>query len=340
MVGERGGSAGRGGGGRSIRGVATSKAERLLTLLKVLLDAPRLLTAAEIRERVPGYAEGDVAFRRAFERDKVELGEMLGRPIRSEPVPGTDPPVEGYRVRPDEAYLRDPGLAPEERRALAVAASAIRLAGVDPARGARKVGAVPDGDVAPGSGAAVRTEVPADARVVALFQAVAERREATFAYHGEARRVQPLRLRFTRGRWYLTAHDTTRGAERQFRLDRVEGEVGVGPSDAFAARRPAADAALDEPWAMGDGPATPVRVRVDAPRAEAARRAAPRTPADDQPDGGVVLTLPVRNLDALRGFVLGFAEDAEVLDPPEVRAEVVAWLAALAGRSAPTGATA
>ena len=34
--------------------------------------------------------------------------------------------------------------------------------------------------------------------------------------------VQPLRLRFAKGRWYLSAHDVGRGAERLFRLDRVK----------------------------------------------------------------------------------------------------------------------
>lgn len=307
--------------------MATSKAERLLTLLKVLLDTDRLVTAAEIRQRVPGYAEGDVAFRRALERDKAELGEMLGRPVRAETVPGTDPPQEGYRIRPEDAFLRDPGLTPEERRALGLAASAVRLAGVDTTRSALKVGASADGDGTP----AARTEVPADATVVALFQAVAERREATFGYRGEERRVRPLRLRFAKGRWYLTAHDIGRDDERLFRLDRFDGEVTTGPPGAFAPSETAHPDRLDEPWAMGAGPAVPVRVLVDAPRAEAARRSAPAAEVEERPDGAVVLTLPVRSVDALRSFVLAYGADAEVLDPPEVRAEVVAWLEAVAG---------
>ncbi|HYI61666.1 MAG TPA: WYL domain-containing protein [Acidimicrobiales bacterium] len=312
--------------------MSTSKAERLLTLLKVLLDTDVLVTASQIRRRVPGYAESDVAFRRAFERDKVELGTMLGHPIRSAPVPGTDPPVEGYRIRPEDAYLRDPGLTPAERRTLGVAASAVRLAGVDPARGTMKVGATPGaGPPADGAG----TEVPADARVVALFQAVAEQRVARFRYHDEDREVQPFRLRFTKGRWYLAGHDAARDAERQFRVDRIEGEVAVGPPGAYAPPAEVGADALDQPWAMGDGPARPVRVRVDGPRAEAARRGAPGAEVHEEAAGSVVLTLEVRNVEALRGFVLGFGEDAEVLDPPEVRAEVVAWLAALAGDGAP-----
>lgn len=305
--------------------MSAAKVERLMSLLQVLLDAPRPLTREEVRARVPGYADDDAAFRRTFERDKADLGEILRHPVRAEPVPGTDPPADGYRIRSEDAFLRDPGLTDDERRALAVAASAIRLAGVDPRVATTKVRAEAGDDV-PGPA----TEIPADADVVTLFQAVAERRVATFGYRGEERTVHPLRLRFARGRWYLTARDTGRGAERLFRVDRVEGGVRTGPPGGFAPAAVRHSDHLDEPWLFGEGPPTEVRVLVDAERAEAARRAAPRAEVEERSDGSVVLVLPVRNVPALRSFVLGFGEDAEVLGPPEVRDEVVRWLEAIA----------
>lgn len=301
--------------------MASDKVTRLLALFQVLLDAGIPLTARELRTRVAGYSDDDTAFRRTFERDKSELGEMLGHPVRAEPVPGTDPPIDGYRLRPDEAYLADPGLTGEERRALAVAASAVRLAGIDPAGGVTKLGA---GANVGAHRPAAATELPVDAAVVALFQAVAERRTAEFTYRQEPRLVHPLRLRFTKGRWYLTAWDTGRDGERQFRLDRLEGAVRTGDPGDFDARPVTTEDALDEPWAMGDGPIEEVRLQVDAHRAEAARRAAPRTPVEDQPDGSVVLILGVRNHDALVSFALGFLEEAEVLSPAAVRERLVA----------------
>lgn len=308
--------------------MSNQKVERLLTLLQVLLDAPRPLTSQAIRARVPGYSADDVAFRRAFERDKVDLGDIIRHPIRPEPIAGTDPPIEGYRLRAEDAFLRDPGLTPEERRAVAVAASAVRLAGIDPTRGTAKVGAD-----ATGAGPAPRapsTELPAGPAVVALFQAVAERRVVRFRYRDEDRDVHPLRLRFTKGRWYLNAFDIGRQGERLFRLDRVQGDVETGEADGFTPSTAMARDQLDEPWALGEGPTERVRVLVDEPRAEAARRAAAGAEVEERPDGSVILTLAVRNRPALRSFVLGFAEAAEVLDPPDVRDEVVRWLTALA----------
>ena len=49
-------------------------------------------------------------------------------------------------------------------------------------------------------------------------------------------------------------------------------------------------------------------------------------------DGSVVLELPVTNRDAFRSFVLGFLDHAEVMGPPELRDDMVAWLELVAGQ--------
>jgi predicted DNA-binding transcriptional regulator YafY len=54
-------------------------------------------------------------------------------------------------------------------------------------------------------------------------------------------------------------------------------------------------------------------------------------------DGTTYLKLRVTNRAALRSFVLGFLDHAEVLGPPEVRDEIVEWLCALEAREEPTG---
>jgi predicted ArsR family transcriptional regulator len=59
--------------------------ERLINLVAALLQAERPLTAEELRNRLPGYAEDHGAFRRAFERDKEalrDLGEQVAEVAR------------------------------------------------------------------------------------------------------------------------------------------------------------------------------------------------------------------------------------------------------------------
>ena len=48
--------------------------------------------------------------------------------------------------------------------------------------------------------------------------------------------------------------------------------------------------------------------------------------AEERADGSVVVTLAVTNRDGFRSFVLDFLDHAEVLEPAELRAEVVEWL--------------
>ena len=91
-----------------------------------------------------------------------------------------------------------------------------------------------------------------DARVRALWRAILERRLTTLRYFGRnrgqqtVRKVEPLRLGYTNGAWYLTAYCRDRQAERSFRLDRIE-RLDV-ESETFRARpttpiheRPAVD---------------------------------------------------------------------------------------------------
>ena len=51
---------------------------------------------------------------------------------------------------------------------------------------------------------------------------------------------------------------------------------------------------------------------------------------EERPDGSVVVGFDVTNRDGFRSFVLSFLDHAVVLEPPELRDDIVAWLEALA----------
>ena len=92
------------------------KTERLLSLVVCLLSARRYLTAAQIRDAVPGYPESFEAFKRMFERDKDELRE-LGIPLET----GTQSPGEeeaGYRISRQAYELPEIRLEPDEAAVL------------------------------------------------------------------------------------------------------------------------------------------------------------------------------------------------------------------------------
>lgn len=308
--------------------------ERLVNLVAALIDTPRPLTRAEISERIDGYSSDPDAFRRNFERDK-DLLRQMGFPVVTEVPEGGGSEDAGYRI-PRELYeLPDPGLDDAELAALRLAASAVQMEGEWSdalVRALRKLGGAvddPQGATRKGSGlpAAGAAAVPAEDAAAAAFAAVGERRRVTFSYRGEERLVDPWRLSFHRGHWYLSGLDHGRGEERLFRLDRVEGELSAnGPAGSFA-RPSLAQAAPPPPWRMGEEDEKQVRLRVDADQVLWARQAlGPDSLREEHPDGSAVFEVLVTNTAAFRGFVLGYLDHAEILGPPEVRADMVSWL--------------
>ena len=306
-----------------------NKLERLLNLTAALLETQRPMTAEEIKRRLPGYPERDDSFRRTFERDKDDLREM-GIPVEVVDVPGSDPPVAGYRIAPDRYYLADPGLEPDELAALQIATVSIRLGETDAELdldAVRKLGGRVD-PVAPTTEVAALPQPP---NLEGLFDAVTSRREAEFRYGDTPRRVQPHRLDFHKGRWYLSGYDTGREAERRYRLDRFQSDVTLSDPGAFV-RPDHTPGVMPDPWELGEGDPVAARLAVDAEQLPLARNQLPGdTPWEDRPDGSGVATIRVVNRDAFRSFVLTFLDHAEVLDPPELRDEVAAWLSSIAG---------
>jgi proteasome accessory factor B len=311
--------------------MSQAKVERLLNLIATLLDAPRPVTSDEVRRRVPGYPESKVNFHRAFERDKEDLRKM-GVPIRIDPVPLSNPPAEGYRIRKDEYYLRDPELEPDERAALQLAAATVRLDGLAGAGALWKLG----GREPVGDGQDELTDLPADPNLAAVFTGAMEQRRLRFGYRGADRRVDPWRLVFRRGRWYLTGYDHARGDERLYRLDRVEGSVEVEDERNAYTRPPEAQRQLQlDQWEIGDDQPVTAHVLIDPVAAASALHSqrpgsASVRVSERRPDGSLVLEMDVTSRPGFRSFLLTFLEHAEVLDPPELRDDVMSWLGAIA----------
>jgi predicted DNA-binding transcriptional regulator YafY len=200
----------------------------------------------------------------------------------------------------------------------------VRLEGAEAAPALWKLGG---GTAAPASTVAA---LPGSEHLANLFGAVAESRTVTFGYRGDTRTVDPYRLAFRNGYWYLAGFDRDRQAERSFRLDRLDTPATAGPPGAFD-RPPAPASRPPAPWEMGDEDEVVARVLVDGDQAERVRREVGEDAiVERRDDGGVVVELRVTNRAALRSWVLDRLDRAELLGPPELRAELVQWLEALA----------
>lgn len=292
--------------------------ERLTNLVLFLLEANRPLTLSELTDAVGGYPEVGEARRRSFERDKSLLRQE-GVPIKSVPLDG--PEQSGYVIAKDEYYLPELGLTEEEQVALNLAASAVRWEGGAGADVALKLGLFREDNQAP---AVFLESVP----WLAELEAASRRRSVVrFDYRSKAREVEPYGIASKAGHWYLVGKDRSRNALRRFRVDRIETEPSFGDPGGFE-RPPEIDIARElpgAPWELGEGEPLEATVAVSSLVASevAAEVGEAGVPGES---GEVVFRILVSDRDAFRSWMLGWGHHGRVLGPPELVAEMVAWL--------------
>ena len=217
------------------------------------------------------------------------------------------PAVDGYRIPREEYALRDPGLTTDELAALHLAASAVQVEGLPATDGpaeARRAGhrRAPD-DLGRPRGPAARRPEPG-----ARCSGPSSSRTPVRPPLPRARsaRVDPYRLEFQRGRWYLRATTTcaTRSGTSASTASRATSRSLDGP----AFEPPATDRRRARPAAPGSWaprrPCEPACASTARRRAGRCSTSGPTTWCDEEADGSVVVELPVTNRAAFRSFVL------------------------------------
>ncbi len=220
------------------------KSERLLNLYIMLLAQTRFVSKQDIRRAHYGEysdtARGDEAFEKAFERDKEDLRE-LGVLIEVGSLDHYFDDEQGYRVSPVASSLPEIRFEADEAAVLGIAARAweqhtLARATTEAMRKLAAQGVEVDTgrlDLVPPS---LRAEEPA---FDACWDATQKRRTIAFDYRrpgqeAARRRLQPWGVVRSSGRWYVVGHDVDRGAERVFRLSRVQGKVtALGKAAAY-----------------------------------------------------------------------------------------------------------
>jgi predicted DNA-binding transcriptional regulator YafY len=304
-----------------VTGVVVKREERLADLLALLLHTTRPLTVGEIVASVAGYPPEFDSARVQFERDKAAL--------RDDGAVIEESPDGGYRIDPSTYELPDLGLTDDEAVALNLAVSAVRIEGAaaDATAAMWKLGL--SGDASPPLVALAST--PA---LVPLQRALSVGATASFTYHGVDRIVEPYGLLLREGWWYLVAFDRVRGARRNFRLDRIDGDVVVGATagEVVVPEDVDLEAELpDEAFELGSGSGIEARVRVDGVlAARVVHEVGEQRVVEWFGDGSVELALIVTHEPGFLSWVLGLLDHATVLSPPSLVAFVVEHLEAMA----------
>lgn len=303
----------------------TDPTRRALRLLD-LLQARPVWSGAELAERL-GVTT------RSVRRD-IDRLRSLGYPVQATAGAGG-----GYQLGAGKAL---PPLLLDDQEAVAVAVS-LRLAAGGTVAGASEAAlrtlAKLDQVMPPRLRSEVRAvqeatdtltggvEVIDGETLLTLARACRDLVRVRFAYssrdeHETERYVEPLRLVATGRRWYLMAWDTDREDWRTFRLDRM---TQVRESTWRFIQREHPDPVGFVQRAVTSAPYrfTAV-VRIHAPGSEVRGRVSPASAAvTDETESSCVMTTGADSLRYLALELFWFRAEIEVLEPPELRDELV-----------------
>ena len=321
----------------------TEKLIRQLSLISYLMAERRPVTAPEIRRDVEGYSVmNEDAFARRFYADRSEL-DALGIVLTVEkPVDG-QVEQENYSLPPENFHLPPIEFTDEELAALRTAlqlldgefayAEPLRLALQQISWGRPSPLRTPEqSTVGLGiTGSAGGHEI--SQRLAKIETAIFRRKTIEFDYYTMerdeigTRRVDPYQLLYQGGQFYAVGHSHERGAIRVFRLSRILGKVGYATKAEHDFQRPASfdprSYANRIQWQFGD-PIGSAEIWIGRRIAWQIERHFGRygeTRASSE-DGDLVFVTPYANSRQLIAWVLGFAEHARILGPPELADEL------------------
>ena len=160
-----------------------------------------------------------------------------------------------------------------------------------------------------------------NSRLVALQDAIRGRHLVRLRYHAfgtdavTERRVEPRRLQYSGGAWYLNAYCLARQGPRDFRLERID-QMAVLP-DTFEPRE-----LLEDADSSGSDPLAEVSIRFEHSVLRWVREWQHQGFVSEDPpapNGSVVMRYRVEAPLEMRPWLFSWGADAIVLEPPGLR---------------------
>jgi len=333
----------------------TEKLIRQLSLISYLMAERRPVTAPEIRRDVEGYSVmNEDAFARRFYADRSEL-EALGISLSVEKPQDGQVEQENYSLPPENFHLPAIEFSDQELAALRTALHLLdgKFAYAEPLRLALQqlswgrespLDSPVQRTIALGiTGAADGHDV--SQRLAKIETAIFRRKTILFEYYTMerdetgARRIDPYQLLFQGGQFYVVGRSHERDAIRVFRLSRIQGKVGYATKAEHDFQRPAdfdprgyADRIQ---WQFGE-PVGTAEIWISSKIAWQVQRHFGRYgelhPADD--GSGSIFVTSYSNARQLIAWALGLGDNAHVIGPAELAAELRERIHMLAARHA------
>jgi len=203
---------------------------------------------------------------------------------------------------------------------------------------------MPDDGIPDGLRFATHGDLGPPAHIAQIRRAVREHRKLRIEYHGGSARepgsrvIRPYSLTAGPGTLYLVAHCERSAGIRIFRLDRILSLAPLAATYEIPADFSLAQVMQEGRLFISERPTKTMKVRYSARIARWIAEHQERTP---DADGTITVDHPLADREWAVRQVLQYGPDAEVLTPPDVRAEVRRRLAAMrpnsGSRPAPAG---
>jgi len=261
-----------------------------------------------------------------FERDKDDL-RNLGIEIE---VGSFDPLFEdeaGYRIKPDGYQFQLGEISSQEISLLSLAAEAWRGAALDGSAltALRKLHAIGiESDIESIPDLAPHANI-SDKNLQIAISAITARQRIIFRYLSEElteqeRKIDPYAITSRYGHWYLFGLDTEKKGIRSFRLDRLSGDIALdGKVGAFEV---SSDFDLKNQRGKAEELSTAL-LHLRTGRALALRSRAKSSTNKKVVSGWDLVEIGYRDRERFIEEVLWYADDAVVVEPSDLRAEIV-----------------
>lgn len=319
-------------------GERIEKTERLLNLTLALLASRRPMRKNEIFSTIPGYSGTAESMERMFERDKDELRE-LGISVQVLPV---DPYFEddiGYQIISKEYFLPDIRLTREESIWLAIATAVLSesTTSMNVNGALQKLlsgNEIPVNEILQNY-QSWNLKLPLNESLLFIWQSLKEKSPLQFNYNtgvkSSLRILSPYSVTSRNGHWFLVGSDHDDSRVKTFRVDRMV-EIASALGTQFLELEDDFD--LERFLASFGGERIPklvIRLHREISRMHPLVAKSSHARSDEPLKIGTELLL--HDIDRLEAFdlVLWAGEAVEVIEPQEMRSEVISILERIIG---------
>ena len=298
--------------------------ERVLNLFTLLHRSTRPLSreqiVAEMAKGMTPYPESDDAQRQLFGSDKNTIVRDLGIQVRQIVAQGDEAGQTKYWISEEDMCVPELDLTHDELSVLSLALASIhhsvpeaseammKLEGMNPQR------------------SAVDFNVQVPLIVVRLTEMIQRRQIAHLVINGASVVVDPSRLLFDKGTWYLIAVVVGEKRLRAVKCAHIGPDFSIVDGEVSSTKKNLSNRELRKLVHNVEDDDVEAQVLVDGHVAGISWWDSRVRETEALPDGKLRITVQVDDPARLRGWVLGFGTHAVIESPTSLRDDFVKWL--------------